>query len=155
MKTKIFLIIGVLIATVALISCSKSKDNSLTSEQQVLLGKLKVAYSTAKAFDDSLITCTTSAVHDSILIHHYDTCYHRNDTIFMNCHTNMMNTTGGMMSGNGSMTNMSGGMMGGNGGMMGNNNNNHTMCNSNNADFNLVMNEMNQLRATHIKYHPK
>ena len=143
-----------MIATTAFISCKKSADNSLTPDQQALLGKMKVAYSTAKTYDDSLIACSNLAVPDSMLMHHMDSCYHVNDTIFMNCHTSMMNTTGGMMTDGGGMMNSGGGMMGGNGGMMGSEAG-HTMCTTNNVDFNQVMNEMNQLRTTHITYHPK
>lgn len=146
MKSKIKLIIVSILAITVISSCSKDKNTSITPEQQVILNKMEATYITAKSYDDSLISAISLPVRNSSLLHHYDMLYHANDTIFMNCHTSMMNTSGGIMTNYGRM-------MGGSGGMMGNNNT--QSMTTNNAEFNQVMSEMNQLRETHIQYHPK
>lgn len=138
MKTNYFLIIAAIIATASFFGCSKSNNEAFTPEQQAILGKMKVAFSNAKTFDDSLINCSTSANSDKLLINHFDSCYHINDSAFTHCHSYMMNTNNGMM--------------GSNGGMMGND---HSMCTTQNDEFNQVMMQMSQLRENHTKHHPK
>lgn len=136
MKSKIFVIVISIISIVTFLSCSKSKNEKLNPEQQVLLTKMDASYNTAKVYNDSLITCSTN---NSILINYYDSCYHVNDSMFNHCHSSMMNTDGGMMSGNGGMMNSSG---------------NNGMCNTQNNELNQVMTKMNQLREVHNNYHP-
>lgn len=143
-----FLFVVAIAATVTIISCAKSKNEKLSSEQQVLLGKMNVAYNNAKVYNDSLMNYSATNNPRTLLIHQYDSCYHVNDSMFNHCHTSMMNTDEGMMGGNG-------GMMGsGNSGMMGGSGSNE-MCNTQNDELNQVMIQMSQLREIHTKYHPK
>jgi hypothetical protein len=148
MKIKISLALVVIIAAIAFVGCAKNKKDitTPTTEQATLLDKMKVAYNNSRTYDNSLMQCLAASVIDSALMHQMDSCYHANDTIFMNCLTGMMNTPGGMMT-------SSGGMMGGSGGMMGNNST-PNVCTTNNAKFNQLMLQMDQLRHTHSNHHP-
>ena len=83
-----------ILATVAFLSCSKSKKESITTEQQTLLDKMKVDYRKAKTADDSLISFSTMAIHDTLMMNFYDSCYHAADLEFTNCHTEIMNSDG-------------------------------------------------------------
>ena len=127
MKSKMFLFVVAIAATATIISCTKSKNEKISPEQQVLLGKMNVAYNNAKLYNDSLIYSTNNNSNLTSIVY-YDNNYHSNDSMFNHCHSSMMNTDGGMMGGNG-------GMMGGSGGMLGNN----SMCNSQNDQLNQVI----------------
>ncbi|PIY04565.1 MAG: hypothetical protein COZ21_06375 [Bacteroidetes bacterium CG_4_10_14_3_um_filter_31_20] len=142
MKSKMFLFVVAIASTATIISCTKSKNEKISPEQQVLLGKMNVAYNNAKLYNDSLIYSTNNNSNLTSIVY-YDNNYHSNDSMFNHCHSSMMNTDGGMMGGNG-------GMMGGSGGMLGNN----SMCNSQNAQLNQVITQMSQLREIHNNYHP-
>ena len=143
MKSKMFLFVVAIAATATIISCTKSKNEKISPEQQVLLEKMNVAYNTATVYNDSIMNCSVTNTSHTLLVNYYDSCYHVNDSMFNHCHSSMMNTDGGMMGGNG-------GMMGGSGGMLGNN----SMCNSQNAQLNQVITQMSQLREIHNNYHP-
>jgi hypothetical protein len=139
MKTNILLLAAILAVTTAFVSCSKSKNETLSTEQQVLLGNMNSSYKTAKVYNDSLINLNVLSSSDTILTYRYDSCYHANDSIFDHCHTTMMNSNEGMM--------------GGNSGMMGDNGSNG-MCDTQYDELNEVMIQMSQLREIHTDYHP-
>ncbi|MBI5538621.1 MAG: hypothetical protein HY951_01070 [Bacteroidia bacterium] len=153
MKTKMFLFVVAIAATVTFISCTKSKDDTgkLNPEQQILLEKMQVSFNSAKVYNDSLMHCNITNPHYLTLVNQYDSCYHANDSLFAYCHANMMNNGDGMMGNNNNMMGNSGGMMGNNGGMMNGNN----MCTTQNSELNKVMSDMTLLREFHLSYHPK
>lgn len=135
MKTKMFLFVVVIAATVTLISCSKSKEENgkLNSKQQALLSKMNVSYNSAKVYNDSLINCNPTNSSYNMLTNLYDSCYHVSDSMFNHCHASIMNTDGGMMGGSGS----------------------NGMCNTQNGELNQVISNMDHLRVLHFNYHPK
>jgi len=140
MKTNILFLAAILAVTTTFVSCSKSKTETLSTEQQVLLGKMNSSYKTAKVYNDSLINLNVFNSSDTILPYRYDSCYHTYDSIFEHCHTTMMNSNEGMMSGNS-------GMMGDNG--------SNGMCDTQYDELNEVMIQMSQLREIHTNYHPE
>lgn len=147
MKTKFFLVIATAILITAFLSCKKSKTettaNTVTPEQQSLIVTLKSTYAHANTYNDSLIYCNN--MHNTTGSTYYDNCYHSSDSTFTYCMNSMMNTGNGMNSQNCCMTNCGGGM-----GM------NWQTCSYNtpNADLNLVMSQMCQLRNAHTNCHP-
>lgn len=146
MKSKLFLLVVTIAATATIISCAKSKNEELSQEQQVLLGKMNIAYNSAKLYNDSLMNYSATINPQILLINQYDSCFHANDSMFNHCHTSMMNAGGEMMGSNG-------GMMSENDGMMGNSGNN-SMCNIQNDELNQVVIQMSQLKEIHKNYHP-
>lgn len=140
MKTNILFLVAAIATATAFVSCTKNNNDSLNPEQQSLLGKMDIAYKTAKANNDSLINLNVLNSSDTIIIYQYDSCYHANDSIFDHCHTAMMSSNEGMMGGNG-------GMMGGNG--------SNEMCETQYDELNKVVSQMNQLREIHTNYHPR
>lgn len=143
MKTKFFLLIATAFIITVLISCAKSKTetvaNTVTPEQQSLIVSLKSAYTHANIFNDSLSYC--NGMLNSIGSNYYDKCYHASDSTFTCYMNSMMNSGNGMNSQNCCMANCGMGMNG-------------CTFNTPNADLNLVMSQMCQLRTKHTNCHP-